>query len=124
MPRSMPNGENTFIFSREDKDPELFVDFGRIVVLTRVGSVVHSRFQMTSMEVACTAEADSAAATWEVWGTDRTSPDTDGMIFFDHAPTKVRLVRIRIYVESGLVSLARIGAVFAYGFKGGIGANG
>lgn len=124
-PRYMPKVENTFVFSREDRHPELLIDFGRTVVLTRFGSAVYGRFINAFMEVACSEDADSETATWEVWGTDRImAPDyTSGIIFFDHAPTKVRLARIRVHVTSGDISFARFGAVFAYGFRAGVGAT-
>lgn len=36
-PRYMPGGDNSFIFGRGDRDPKLYLDFGKPVCLIRVG---------------------------------------------------------------------------------------
>jgi len=111
----MAADDNSFVFASDDRDPKLILDFGRTVVLTRIGSICYAESWLDYFA----AESSDDGNSWLDWGTDKGGRRRDGgVVFFDREPTSARFVRMR--ATSGHFSGARIGPVFAYGFVGDI----
>lgn len=106
---------NSFIFNNGDQNPTLTMDFGRTVVLTRIGSTCYHERAIKYFEVWSSADADSNSATWESWGTVRNDFGKDSVVFVDRAPTSSRLVRIKATSRRGVG--AQVGPLFAYGWS-------
>eukprot|EP00931_Biecheleriopsis_adriatica_P118421 TRINITY_DN93836_c0_g1_i1.p1 TRINITY_DN93836_c0_g1~~TRINITY_DN93836_c0_g1_i1.p1 ORF type:complete len:307 (-),score=57.12 TRINITY_DN93836_c0_g1_i1:27-881(-) len=113
-PRCVVKGDSSFIFAERDRNPTLTLDFGRVVLLQRVGAIGAKDRWINSFEVTSTPDADPRDGSWTSWGVDRHRHTGGGPIFLDmSAPIPARFVRFK--VTSGHVNGARVGNLFAYG---------
>lgn len=91
----------------------LYLDFGRIVSLQRVGAICSGTNNYREwFEVWSTIKDDPAEDDWESWGKDLNNHQT-AIFFLDREATRVR--RLKIKGTSGRIPGGRVQHLFAYG---------
>mmetsp|Transcript_49980 Transcript_49980/g.112265 ORF Transcript_49980/g.112265 Transcript_49980/m.112265 type:complete len:294 (-) Transcript_49980:41-922(-) len=112
-PLYVPEG-STSLRGGTDGNPKLILDFGRVVMLQRVGATCSATNRWRDWFEAW-SKADPADDDWESWGMDTAaSHSPDEVFFLDRPPTRVRLLQIK--ATSGKVPGGRVRHLFAYGF--------
>lgn len=123
-PRYTPGGDNSFIFTEfyrfrdapgatdADQEHNLYVDFGKDVIISRVGTMCYRDRCIEEIQISSSEDSDRTTTNWLVWGGSTGGLDEGGVVYYDHDPIRVRLLRFSVYSSS---LGARIGPVFAYG---------
>eukprot|EP00933_Yihiella_yeosuensis_P007708 TRINITY_DN112864_c0_g1_i1.p1 TRINITY_DN112864_c0_g1~~TRINITY_DN112864_c0_g1_i1.p1 ORF type:complete len:287 (-),score=56.69 TRINITY_DN112864_c0_g1_i1:25-885(-) len=115
-PQCFIKGDRSFIFAGPDQDPRITVDFGRTVMLQRVGVIGSSDRWIDRFSVRSSEDGSADDAKWEEWGEDKKSHYDGGPVFIDSSsPAPARLIQIQ--AKSGHSPGARVGPIFAYGYE-------